>query len=516
MNVTYQYIEDLIASGEFSQTREWAICALQELESESKKTSNTYRKLFRVAGLLIDIGSLAPDNEAVSLGLKTLETYQTALLPLVDEHHYHYCVGNAKDSLVPVQRPDQRGFASIRELVDVKNCFWRAIRATNGNIPPEYGVNLANSLKQQFRLAEALDWYDYATPFGISQAHINRSEALKLLNLISNSFTVKLLDEVASGYEAVLDSPEVPPNARPHYLQLAKEARRLVHQFCVDHDINPDLDHRIDEDEYTQQTDFRKFCIDRRLALSEHSLYCRCAASTRDNLTIPTVGGIPGEFIVPMEAVLNRLKSEFSFCRRMYFEYLHYPTDENLQHESCFSELLNQELLGLQVEKLRTSFRACFGILDKIAEAVCDLHGLHPSKGHIYFESFWQLNNPGRMAQFDAAKSPGLLALHSIATDLNGADGGEWAFFKKWRNALEHGALVLQPEGATDVWGSFKEKPGVILVSERDFVYHLEHLLRLTRSAIFSFVFLVRDHGLRMKEQNPDGISMPIYRQDFP
>ncbi len=516
MKATYQDIDALITAGEFSEAKARAGSALRELESESPKSNATHHKLFKIAGLLIDVGSLAPDRETVALGLEILETYQGALLALVNEHHYHYCVGNAKESLVAAQHPEQRDFASIRQLVDVKNCFWRAIRATDGKVPPQYGVNLANSLKQQFRLAEALDWYDYAIPFGIPQAHINRSETLKLLNLVSNSFTVKLLDDVASGYEAVLDSPEVPPQARPHYLQLAREARNLVQQFCFKHDINPDLDHRLDEEEYAQQTNFRRFCIDQRLALSEHSLYCRCAGSTRDNLTIPTVGGIPGEFIVPMEAVLNRLKSEFSFCRREYFEYLHDPTDENLQHESCFSELLNQELLGLQVEKLRTSFRACFGILDKIAEAVCDLHGLHPSKGHIYFESFWQLDKPGRMAQFDAVKSPGLLALHSIATDLSGTDGGEWAFFKKWRNALEHGALVLQPEGATDVWGSFKDKPGVILVSERDFVYHLEHLLRLTRSAIFSFVFLVRDHGLRMKEQNPDGISMPIYRQDFP
>lgn len=92
-------------------------------------------------------------------------------------------------------------------------------------------------------------------------------------------------------------------------------------------------------------------------------------------------------------------------------------------------------------------------------------------------------------------------ALQIIATDLTAADGGEWPFFKQWRNALEHGALILQPEGAMDGWESCKEKPGVILVREQDFVYRLENLPRLTRSAIFSFVyFLVRDRGLRVKE----------------
>lgn len=56
--------------------------------------------------------------------------------------------------------------------------------------------------------------------------------------------------------------------------------------------------------------------------LSDHSLYCNCYASSKDNISIATTEkGVFGDFIVPMEMVLNRLKAEYSLARKMFFEY---------------------------------------------------------------------------------------------------------------------------------------------------------------------------------------------------
>lgn len=86
--------------------------------------------------------------------------------------------------------------------------------------------------------------------------------------------------------------------------------------------------------------------------------------------------------------VLNRLKLEFSFARRLYFEYLAEEQDYELLHDSCFSELFNDELFVIDVEKLRTACRS-FGILDKIGIAICELFDLYPPNGTVYFQSFW-------------------------------------------------------------------------------------------------------------------------------
>ncbi len=138
---------------------------------------------------------------------------------------------------------------------------------------------------------------------------------------------------------------------------------------------------------------------------------------------------------MPMEMVLNRLKSEFSFSRKLYYEYIEKESNYSEMHESCFSELLNNEILGIDVEKLRTSFRVCFGILDRIGAAICDLYDIHPPNGLVYFPSFWQLDNGNRREKFNKIKSPGLLSLYSIATDLNDKKTASYLF-------INHGEMI--------------------------------------------------------------------------
>ena len=179
--------------------------------------------------------------------------------------------------------------------------------------------------------------------------------------------------------------------------------------------------------------------------------------------------------------------------------------------EDCFTELLNYEVLGVPIEKLRTSFRLCFGILDKIAVAICRLYDLKP-KGQIYFQNFWRLDEDGRRERFESIKSPGLLALYSIATDLNMHKNGEWSCFKDWRNSLEHGLFVVQEEDSgLDPYASFSI--GIEKVLLKDFLYFLEQLLQLTRSAIFSFVFSVRDSALQLGTK--EGRSFKLNRKNY-
>jgi hypothetical protein len=217
-----------------------------------------------------------------------------------------------------------------------------------------------------------------------------------------------------------------------------------------------------------------------------------------------------------MEMVLNRLKSEFSFARHLYFEYRTEEQDYELLHDSCFSELFNDELLGIDVEKLRTAFRSCFGILDKIAVAICELLDLYPPKGEVYFQSFWQLDQDNRREKFNSQKSPGLLALYSIATDLNDRKGGEWSFFKQLRNDLEHEFVVVHKTyNPSDIYKSYEFIKNIVFINEEDFLNHLERLFQLTRSAIFSFVFAVRDKALNEKEDGRIYLPNSILRKDY-
>ncbi|MGP4813113.1 LA2681 family HEPN domain-containing protein [Psychrobacter sp. 1Y10] len=86
-----------------------------------------------------------------------------------------------------------------------------------------------------------------------------------------------------------------------------------------------------------------------------------------------------------MEKVLNRLKSEFGLARLMLYEYKVAKSDNDIDDDACYAELYDNELLGTNIEKLRTAFRICFGILDKIGNAVALLFDLQlkNSKGKV-------------------------------------------------------------------------------------------------------------------------------------
>lgn len=515
-------LSTLVDDGEFNDSLLGTNALLNKIEGRANKDGVYYRTLSNIAGILIDIGHMQPNIEAANNGIFILESNKEKIIDEIEEDSYYYNLSNAKSNLIEEKNPFNQTFESIEKLVELKTLLWKAIKLANknkGQSPPTYTVNLGNALKQQFRIVEALECYDKVNNqnLDIPQSWINRSETLILLNQVSNTYSIQMLEQVKQGYIKVVELDSLPPQWKGYYRDKISFHKNKIDEICEEEGIAQDEHDKQDTiKEYESLSDYRKFCLDNNLTLSEHGLYCKCAGSARDNLTIPTQAGVVGDFIVPMEMVLNRLKSEFSFARHLYFEFITHETESELLHESCFSELFNDELLGLDVEKLRTSFRLCFGILDKIGVAICELYDLYPPNGQVYFQNFWQLSRDDRREKFDAVSNPGLLALYSIATDLNDRKDGEWAFFKQWRNDLEHKFVVVHKfDEPSDVYNSYSFMEGIIFIKEEKFVDHLHHLFQITRSAIFSFVFTVRDKAIQGVDG--DGVYIPnsISRQDF-
>jgi len=246
----------------------------------------------------------------------------------------------------------------------------------------------------------------------------------------------------------------------------------------------------LNEIEYQNHSGEIKYYLDNFLSLSEHGLYCKCNGAITDNLII----GYPGfvtidKKIIQLELLLNRIKSEYSLSRRLYFDFLTFESGDNVHYEELLDGIIN----GIRHEKLRTSFRLCFGILDKIAEGVCSLFELEIKDGEsIYFESFWnnQKAPKDRWSKINSIKNIHLTALYSIACDLNKRNG-EFGFYKIWRNRLEHGVFSLTKSDDSD-YKMLTEKLFSEHTTTTNFENKTKHILQLTRSAIFSFVFCVR------------------------
>jgi hypothetical protein len=173
-----------------------------------------------------------------------------------------------------------------------------------------------------------------------------------------------------------------------------------------------------------------------------------------------------------------------------------------------FSELYDAEYIGTKSEMLRTSFKLCFGLLDKIASSICNLYDLADENENIYFESFWnprkQSGSSKKNTRWETINSDyniSLLALYTQASDLNRKDG-EWAFFKNWRNSLEHNHLALvEDEGKGKNIEYIKNNCSLFYEVDKEYFQEKTlQMIQFTRSAIFNFVFLIRHEFLNKRD----------------
>ena len=243
--------------------------------------------------------------------------------------------------------------------------------------------------------------------------------------------------------------------------------------------------------EFEMFSNYRKFVLKNELSLNEHALHCHCDNSEQDNLSIGLYSGSihlnKPKKLKELERYLNRVKSEFLFARLLFYKYkIFEESNKEFYSEDDYkntSAQLDDELIGYRIEHLRTSYRILYGLLDKIASAVL-VHYNIPDKGKaVYFEDvFHQFKS-----ELSSKENIHLFALQSMTLDLSqsldGTKVGSLGFYKKIRNKLEHGLLVIS-ENQTDF--EIRE------INVSDFTTFVLDLMRLTKSAIFSLNFLIR------------------------
>ena len=202
--------------------------------------------------------------------------------------------------------------------------------------------------------------------------------------------------------------------------------------------------------------------------------------------------------IVKLEHSLNRIKSEFSFARKQLFEFLTVYEEDNVLYQKFGVHKL---MYGIQVEKIRLSFRMCFGIFDKIAQAILYLFELEKKDNeNVYFESFWKKpNDPNnRWEKLNETKNMHITALYSIACDLS-KHNGEFSYYKKWRNQLEHNFFSIIPNSENFDKDILESDLFCEWTTVDDFKDKTLHLLQLVRSAIFSLTFACREELIKTK-----------------
>jgi hypothetical protein len=202
-----------------------------------------------------------------------------------------------------------------------------------------------------------------------------------------------------------------------------------------------------------------------------------------------------------MELFLNRMKSEYCLARALLFQSqvqrgsLKWATES---FDGTFTELFEDEDIGIETEFLRTSFRLCFGILDRIGRGICLMLEIVDDQEKVYFDSFWRppgKNGDTRWNALNEKGNPSLVALYGLARDLNEQAGGEWSRFKRYRNLFEHELCLVRKDVASPeppFWLGDKPPPSLL---RREMNVEAFEMLRFTRAAILYFTFFVRSES---------------------
>lgn len=381
--------------------------------------------------------------------------------------------------------------AKIETIFEIKDsiseairCYWLALKEIN-NEEEIYNVknNLANALSRVGRAAEAISLFRE----NIISRPIRWQSYASLSDILINATKVAFIPETASLY---MNAAEYFKRAiengapTPYSIDLEKRMNYCIkklemHGFKFNEDsMNKNKDEEILD--YAKHSSFRRFSIQNDLTLSEHALYCKCRDASVDNLMIGLQSGskhISKTKILPIvDKVLNRVMSEFAFARFQYYQF-----DENsidFPSDMAFSSQFGGDAVGYKIEQLRSSYRIAYGILDKIANALLVLFEINKENNRdSYYESVFDMYKEG----FSKIKNTHLMALYSISLDLN-KDTGSLRFFKKLRNEMEHGFLMINQDS----------QEGLQSITLKEMEQFTLDLLKLTRSAIFSFAFLVR------------------------
>jgi len=410
------------------------------------------------------------------------------------------------------------GFPSLEmikpNLSEAKNYYYKAFKAINLESIDHIGLqvltNLGSNLSKGGRSVDAIRLYKTVLKNSPNFPQALIGLAVELNHWKEISFCpayISLYATIYHLYKNGLSSGTIP---QVHKINFEEQLKKCEEKLKSNEFNFSTIEKEFlrNEEEYNNHSLFRKFCVDNFLVLNEHSLFCKCFDVAKDNLSMVHVQiSLYGNKVGRMELLLNRMKSEFGLARKLYFEGI---SRNALDEDILYSDLMDGEVIGEQVEKIKTSLRLCFGILDKIAHGICYFFELPKGdKENIYFDRFWE-GNKNRWEVLKNMRNPHLVALYSIANDLNSKDG-EFHFYKQWRNKLEHNNLILVDKtDDPDLFKLFDDDSFISKVAYAFFEEQALHLLQMCCAAIYSYVYAIRAESMRNSGDKP---TMPLIIQ---
>jgi hypothetical protein len=249
------------------------------------------------------------------------------------------------------------------------------------------------------------------------------------------------------------------------------------------------------ENAYRKYNKYKKFCIDSQLFLNEHALFCNCSKATTDNFRIETKHEHTKiEWVRPFEDFLDVLVADFALARQNYYYSLNGVKVPDIIGKK-YSRHQGDSLVKAAL--LKSSFRTLYSLLDQICYGIFNVFEIDPEQAlknkypqedyqpKLYFLNMWDFELLDAKLFSDNFY---LISLYSISRDLSNAKFAALKDFKTIRNAMEHKLFFV----STDSTVSTNLYRGASCYTKDELLEKSKILMLLTKSAIFSFAYLIR------------------------
>jgi hypothetical protein len=219
--------------------------------------------------------------------------------------------------------------------------------------------------------------------------------------------------------------------------------------------------------------------------------------------------GDPPTFV----AWFNQMKQEFVSSRWLLYEGTRSRKEHFVDNEVFLVNTLDYPAFGIQVEKLRASFRIAYGLLDKVAGFINAYYKLGVEARRVDFRNIWHVKKGVIRPEFLNKENLHLRGLYWLSQDIIGDDptdqdsiAPEAVELKRLRNLLEHRCLVVREM-------DFGDPMGVVeTTSLENFEQSTMHIVRLARVALMYLAFSLRKEESDRRKGNREDEIIPTMK----
>lgn len=483
----------------------------------------------RRTGILID---LSEDHRSES-GLETALGWTDHLLEqdLSDDQQsvLHYFIGNAWSVLHQLRHA---GAASgwgweIPEIEKQVLHYRTALKlAGRGGVEAvrrcQIHTNLGNLLNTIGRFVEAIEEWDRALiidpefPMAIG----NRAKGLYhyALHLYDESHQKTILPIVLNRIEDALRG-NLDGGARVKFEALLIEVREICESNALDDTF--DLD-GFDLGASATEVEYRRWCLGESLFVNPLNDLGPHTVAATDVLLLPSIT-LPGDEPPSLIGFYNQLKQEYVSARYLFHEGLTATQPHFSDRHVKLINTLDYPTYSLAVEKVKSAFRTCYSVLDKIAFFLNDYFKLGVPERSTNIRTIWYVNQQRRTGirpEFLDRPNWPLRGLYWLTkdlaekrTDFQQAMNPDAQEVVEIRNHLEHKYLKLHE----DDWApdpveienpiTFSMDTLSYSVARSDFEHKALRALKLTRAALIYLSLAVHSEE---RNREPSVLAMAM------